>query len=175
MTNPTDPLLANHHASIPSSDPVSARHRRALRQSVAQQQQSLAGNQPRLAQPGDDEGLVDDAVGVAHAAAEVGLELGDGQVVGDQGEGGGGGQAGAVLGEEVEGGRQVGLVRGGRGQVEREEGVVDGRVGFVLRRVLGGGGGGGDGGRSGRVGRGGGRGVFGGFVDAVAVSVWVAG
>lgn len=85
-----------------------------------------------------------------------------------------------MFGQEVEGRRQVGFVRGGRGQVEGEEGVVDGRVGFVLGRVFGGGGGRGDGGCPGWV-RGGGRErVFGGFVDAVAVSflkglrlVWV--
>lgn len=74
-----------------------------------------------------------------------------------------------MLREEVEGGWQVGFVRAGRSQVEGEQGVVDRGVGFVLRRVFGGRGRG-DGGGSRGVGRRGGLRVFGGFVDAVAVS-----
>lgn len=153
MTNTAHALLRDHHPPIPP--------RLSTRRAVAQQQPSLGGDEARLCQPGDDAHLVDDAVGAAHAAAEVRLEVADEEGVGDEGESRGGGEAGAVLGEEVEGGREVDGVRGRGGEVEGEEGVVDGGFGGV--DVVGGGAEG--------LGWGGGFGVFA-LVDAVAVSGW---
>ena len=117
MTDPTDPVLPDDDPPVPPS--------LAPRNPVSQQEHRLARHQLRLPEPGHDPRLVDDAVGAAHAAAEVRLQLGHLQGVGDEGQGRFGGEAGAVFREEVEGGTELhGLGVGGR-EVEGEEGVVN--------------------------------------------------
>ena len=131
MTHPTNPLLRNHHPPIPAPLPSGPSTATAWRHHpIPQVQHRLALKQRRLPQPGHDARLVDGAVGAAHAPAEVGLQLGDRQGVGHEGEGGGSREPGTVLGEEVERGGEVGGVFWGWGQVEGEEGVVDGGLFF---------------------------------------------
>jgi len=77
VTDSTDPLLPDNDPPIPPS--------LAPWNSVTQQKHRLARHQLRLPQPRHDPRLVDDAVGAAHAAAEVRLELGHLQGVGDEG------------------------------------------------------------------------------------------
>ncbi len=83
---------------------------RALRAVQPRRNGDLLG----LAQARDDARLVDEAVGRADAAAEVALEGPDGEVFGDEAQRGCRGEAGAVLGEEVQRWLEVGLVWGSR-------------------------------------------------------------
>ncbi|KAH9865218.1 hypothetical protein IAQ61_009165 [Plenodomus lingam] len=95
---------------------------------LTQQQRSL---DPRLvdgAQLRNDALLVERRVGGPDAAEEVGFQVADGEGRGDEVEGCGGGEAGAVFGEEVEGRGPVWFVGGWGGEVEGEEDVVDGGV-----------------------------------------------
>jgi hypothetical protein len=77
MTHPTHPLLRDHDPPIPPSLPA--------RNTVTQEQQRLACEERRLAQARQHARLVDGAVGAAHAAAEVRLQLPDGEAVGYKG------------------------------------------------------------------------------------------
>lgn len=109
MTHPAHSLLTNHDPPIPTplaTTTTTAAAAAALRgwgHAVPQKQQRLAREERRLAQARQHARLVDGAVGAAHAAPEVGLELGHREAVRHEGEGRGRGQAGAVLGEQVEG------------------------------------------------------------------------
>lgn len=115
MTNPTNPLLTNRHASIPAFLLVTQPKRNP----------SLSLHTRNLPQGIDNATLSNNRVCRADAPAEVEFQVCDGQRLGDQREGAAGGEAGAVAGEEGEG---RGVLRGeavGRGEVEGEEGVVD--------------------------------------------------
>lgn len=122
MAHAADPLLADDHPPVPAALPAG--------DAVAQEQERLAREQRRLAQARHHARPVDGRVGGAHAAAEVRLELRDGERVRHQGEGRRGGQAGAVFGEEVERRLEVRAVLWRGFQVEGEEDVVDGRLLF---------------------------------------------
>ena len=88
----------------------------------------MARDQFRLPEPNHYAGIVDGTVGTAHASAEVGLELGDRKRVWDQRKGGGGWEAGSMLGKKLQGRPQILGQRRWRGEIEREEGMIDGRL-----------------------------------------------
>ena len=92
MTNPTNPLFRNDNPAIPSALAI-----------FAQEETSLGIDELGASQGLDDAGLRDGGVGGADAAREVGCQVRDGEVVGDEGERGCGGEAGAVAREEREG------------------------------------------------------------------------
>jgi len=77
-------------------------------------------------QPRDNALRVERRVGCADAPEEVGLEVANGEGRGDEVESGGGGEAGAMFGDEVERWGPVGFVRRGWCEVEGEKDVVDG-------------------------------------------------
>lgn len=103
MTHPAHSLLTDHDPPIPTPLATAAADLPSWGHAVPQKQQRLAREERRLAQARQNPRLVDGAVGAAHAAPEVGLELGHGEAVRHEGEGRGRGQAGTVLGEQVEG------------------------------------------------------------------------
>ena len=92
MTNATNAFLRNHNPAIPSAFAI-----------FAQEETSLRINELGASQGLDDAGLRDGGVGGADAAREVGCQVRDGEVVGDEGERRCGGEAGAVAREEREG------------------------------------------------------------------------
>ena len=92
MTNATNAFLRNQHPAIPSPFAI-----------FAQEETSLRINELGTPQGLDDAGLRDGGVGGADAAREVGSQVRDGEVVGDEGERRCGGEAGAVAREEREG------------------------------------------------------------------------
>lgn len=124
MAHPTDPFLRDHHAAIPACIPP--------RHAITQKQGSLSVHHSSFVQAGNDAGGVDDGVSRADTPAEIRLEVGDGLGRGDEREGGGGGEAGAVFGEERERGEPVRGVGRRGGEVQREERVVDGWEGVVV-------------------------------------------
>lgn len=106
MAHEAVPLIRDSHVPVAAALPT--------RDAVAEVQPRRDGNLLGLAQARDDARLVDEAVGRADAAAEVALEGPDGEVFGDEAQRGCRGEAGAVLGEEVQRWLEVGLVWGSR-------------------------------------------------------------
>jgi hypothetical protein len=94
MANNTVPLLGDRYVAI-----ASALFAGGI---VSEMQACCDGDAFCFAQTGDNAGFVDEAVGGADAAAEVGLERLYWKVVGNEAKGGGGGKTGAVLGKQVE-------------------------------------------------------------------------
>lgn len=129
---PADALVANTAHAVLADDDAAVAPALAAGDAVAEEQQRLAGEEGGLAEPRDDAGPVDGAVGAAHAPAEVGGQLGDGQRVRHERQGRGGWQAGAMPREQVERRLEIGRMLGRRCEVKGEERVVDGRpvVGF---------------------------------------------
>ena len=78
MADAAHPLIADGHAPVLPA--------LAAGGAVAEQEEGLAGDEPRPPQPGDDARVVDDAVGGAHPPPEVRFELGDGKRVRDEGK-----------------------------------------------------------------------------------------
>ncbi|KAK5052391.1 hypothetical protein LTR16_010797, partial [Cryomyces antarcticus] len=127
MADATVVFLPHHH---PPAAPAAATTTTTAAASLLPEQQLRLGRDLLDgAQARRDALLAHDAVGAADAAAEVGFQLTDGKAGRDEVERAAGGQAGAVLAQQVEGRGPGGFVRRGRGEVEGEQGVVDAWLG----------------------------------------------
>lgn len=73
----TQSLVAHATHALVANDNPAVAPTLAARHAIAQKQQCLAGDKLCLAQTCDYAALIDGAVGSAHAAAEVTLEVGD--------------------------------------------------------------------------------------------------
>ena len=129
MAYRTMPLLGDHDPAIQPS-----RHTSPILTNLPLAKQHLGFDLHFFdgAQPRDDTLFVEERVGVADAAPEVGFQVFDRKSGGHEIERCAGGEAGAMAREEVECGRPVGCVGWRRGKVEREENVVDGMVVFIV-------------------------------------------
>lgn len=106
------PFVCDYDMAVPTALPS--------RLAVSELQLGGHGDALCFAQPCHDPGLVNEAVGGSYSSAEICLERADGEVIGDQPECRRGGEARAVLGQQIQRWLEVGLVGWRRLQIEGE-------------------------------------------------------